>query len=164
VSDALAVRSPVDVIAVPHPFSTKRIAVQVREGATLAEIVAQAGLSPLVDARVFIERAGLVYGPISRDWWPRIRPKRGSRVTIRALPSGGGGGGDSNKTLRLILQIVVIIVAIVITVATYGAGAPIGWAMVAGATVSIIGNLAINMLLPVQPSKLGRLAQLTGTP
>jgi hypothetical protein len=158
---ALAVRPPavlasrvnraVRIVAAPSPFRTERIEFGVREGTTLEEMIRRAGIPPQGDARVFIETAsGLVYGPIPRAQWPCIKPKPGTRVVIRAIVSGSGGG-DENKTLRILLQIVVLLVAVVLIATGYGA--------IAGVLL-IVAFLAINMLLPPQFPKLGKLANL----
>jgi hypothetical protein len=137
------------VVAAPRPFSTERVDLEVPEGGTILDILRAANVREELPARVFV---GDVLIP--RAWWARVRPKRGSVVTIRAIPTGGGNG-DSNKTLRTVLQIVVVILVVVVSVVTqqyYG----IGWAIAAGAAVSIAGNLAIMALLPppyvAQPS------------
>ena len=161
-STALVLRpppNPISVIAAPNPFRTQRVEFAAPPGSTLEDMIRRAGVMPGLDARVFIEHGGVLYGPITRPWWPRIRPKAGSRVTIRGRAMGGGSGGDSNKTLRIVLLVVIIIIAIVITVATWGtAGAAMG--MLVAGIVMTVGFLAVNMLLPPQSQKLGKLAAL----
>ena len=68
----------IEVVAVPHPFSTKHIRMVVGGRATLEEIVRQAGVPSGCDARVFVEWKGIIYGPIPRAQWKHIRPRRGS--------------------------------------------------------------------------------------
>lgn len=154
---AMVERQDVDVVAIPHPFSTKVIRMVVGEHATLEEIVRQAGVPDCAAARVFIEWRGVIHGPIPREQWARIRPKRGRRVVIRAIPTGGGGG-DDNKTLRLILAIVVLIIAIAVFWWISGGV----WGSIAAMAIMGLGQLAVNALLPPQAPKLGSLAALNG--
>jgi len=101
-----------------------------------------------------------VHGPIPKAHWTRIRPKKGCRVTIRAIPSGGGSS-DGNKLLRSVLIAVILIIAIVLTVVTYGGASGI-WA----AVIPLVASLAIfavNALLAPSPPKLGSLAAMAGT-
>jgi hypothetical protein len=142
----------VEVVALPHPFSMARQCFALEPGLTVADLVQRAGIPDGYDARVLIESGGLVYGPIPRWQWARIRPRPGRRVIIRAIPRGGGGG-DKNKTTRLILQIVIVLVAIVV-IYFVPVAAPLVGLLVAGAF------LAVNMLLPPQFPKLGKLANL----
>jgi hypothetical protein len=152
---ALAVRPSADlvpssetyrVVAAPRPFSTERIDLQLPEGGTLLDVIKAAGIPAGCDARVFVgDRL------VPREWWPRVRPRKDSVVTIRAVAMGGGGGGaqgeDRNKTLRAVLFIVVAIVAIVLTAASAGAATPILW-LVAAAAVSVLGTLHSSSLFP----------------
>jgi hypothetical protein len=134
------------LLAVRNPFTVERVEMHLATGKTIAELLTLAGLRTDVDYRVFVgDRL------IPREWWPRVRPKPGSTVTVRAVPMNTGGGqGDSNKVLRTVLQIVVIVIGIVAIVATYGAATPAvaaGWsAAIAGGVA--VANLAINALLP----------------
>jgi hypothetical protein len=157
---ALAPPDGVEVIAVPHPFSTKHIRFVTDSVATLDQLVREAGVPRDCAARVFIEWDGIVHGPIPKAHWRRIRPKKGTRVTIRAVPSGGGGG-DSNKALRTILIAVILIVAIVVTVLSYGAASPLLLAAIP--LVASLAIFAVNALLAPGPPKLGSLAAMTGT-
>ena len=161
-STALVLRpppNPISVIAAPNPFRTQRVEFAAPPGSTLEDMIRRAGVMPGLDARVFIEHGGVLYGPITRPWWPRVRPKPGSRVTIRGRAMGGGSGGDSNKTLRMVLLVVILLVAIVIIVASWGTLTPVGLFLIGlGLTVSF---LAVNMLLPPQFPKAGKLANLS---
>jgi hypothetical protein len=147
------------VVAVPKPFSMERIDLEVPEGQTILDILRAAGVNPAFELRVFVgDRL------VPRAWWPHVRPKRGSVVTIRAVPTGGGGNGDSNKTLRTALMVVVLIVAIAATWYLGGAGGPLVAAgmsasnaalvgAVAGAVISVAGNLALMALLPPEVAR-----------
>lgn len=150
---------PVQVIARARPFSEERIEFGAPQGTTLEAMIRTAGIPPGIGARVFIEREGKVYGPIPRAQWAIVKPKAGARVVIRAVASGGGSGGDSNKTLRMVLLVVIIIIAIVIVVLTWGTTAAAAGLLIAG-LVMTVGFLAVNMLLPPQSPKLGKLAAL----
>lgn len=139
----------VEVVAVSHPFRLTREERRLAPGATLADIVALARVPKDMSARVFIERNGEVYGPIPRKQWARIRPREGSRVTIRAV----AGKQDDNKTLRIILIVVIIlIVLILIYFFPYGA---YYWITIGAAAI-----MAVNMLLPYGTPKVGSLARI----
>jgi hypothetical protein len=128
------------VMATSHPFSCERREMHLPEGGTISDIVAAAGIPKGCWPRVTING-----DPVKEEWWPRVRPRKGSVVTIQAVPQGGGGGQgqDRNKTLRTVLQIVIIIVAIAVTWYIGGWGG-----VAAGAAISLGGNIAIGFLLP----------------
>jgi hypothetical protein len=73
-----------------HPFTLEREDFTVPEGVTLAQIVEQAAIAARWTATIVTIDGGAV----PREWWPRVRPRRGHFVLVRALPAGGGGGGD----------------------------------------------------------------------
>jgi hypothetical protein len=154
---ALAAPDELEVVACPHPFSLDRVYLALPAGLTLTELVALAGVPAWADARVLILHGDLLYGPIPRAEWDRLRPQPGRRVVIRAVPRGGGTGGDSNKTLRTVLQLVVAIAASVLSGAIGGAaGAFVGMAVNFGL------QYALSQLLPVPAPRLGMLAGLAG--
>ena len=154
----------VEVIACPHPFSMERIYLSMPEGLTLAEILRLAGVPEEADARVFILSGALLYGPIAKDQWDRLRPQPGRRVVVRAIPRGGGGA-DRNKALRTVLQLVVMIVAFALSqwLGSVLADVP-GGSAIAGATglaVNVLGQMAVAALLA--PPLQHQLGTLSGT-
>jgi hypothetical protein len=150
-------------LILPHPFSNERIDRTIKVGATLAEILEDAGLpiGPMrgFSIRVFIDG----HGPIPREWWSRIKPKAGRIVTARIIPANAGGGGGKN-VLGMVLMVAVIVVAIVAqqyyAVALAGAlgvSAATASALI-GAGVIVAGGLLINAIAPPQTPSLGRLS------
>jgi hypothetical protein len=130
------------VITAPHPFSFERREMHLPEGGTIGDIVAVSGIPKGCTARVFVgDRL------VTEEWWPRVRPRKGSIVTIRAVPMDGGGGQgqDRNKTLRVVLQIVIVIAAAVLIAATGGLGSVYAPWILAGAAALQIG---VALLLP----------------
>lgn len=88
--------------------------------------------------------------PVPRELWAKVKPKAGTYINVAVFPQGGNGG----KWLRTILLVVVAVVAIWVTGG--GAAGLLGSAFAAGttgaallgATIGIIGSLAINALIP----------------
>jgi hypothetical protein len=147
-NEGLMIDTPRDtfrVVAATRPFSTERVDLELEEGRTILEILRDAGVSEHADARVFV---GDILIP--RKHWGYVRPKRGSVVTIRAIPTGGGGNGDSNKTLRTVFQVVVLIAAVVLNILSYGATTPLTMAAFAALSVGVAvgGNLLVMALPP----------------
>ena len=133
----------VRVSACPHPFSMARVDLSVEAGATLAEIFARAQPDAVLrrHAHVFV---GDHYIP--RENWHRVRPKPGTTVSIRVVPSGGGGGGGKNP-LRTILMIAVLAAATAVSAGALGPGglALLGPAFASGAT----GAVALSVGVPI---------------
>jgi hypothetical protein len=120
--------------------------VEIPEGASLAQIVRLAVPDPVLASHVRVQLDGEW---IERTDWDFV-PEAGACLTLAVRPAGGDSG---NKFLRTLLQIAVIAVA---TWVGGGAGGLIAskfWATAAAASVMVVGNLAINALVPPpQPS------------
>lgn len=153
----------IQVISVPHPFSTDRKFGVVKQGATIDEIFRGIQPDPWLRsyAKIFLNDHS-----IDRKYWSTLKPKAGTRVTIRVLPHGGGSGGSKNP-LRTILTLVILVVAIV--VAPYlaplfvGLGASAGVATgLAVAAITFAGNLILSALIPPPKPKLPSLSSVGG--
>lgn len=106
--------------------------VDVPAGANILDLLEAAG----VPARKARRCVVLVEGEeVPPDRWLRVRPKPGVRVTVGLRPAGG----DGSNPLRVILQLVVA-VASAFLLATVGP--------IAAAFVTVLGNLAVNALVP----------------
>lgn len=114
----------------------------VPDGARVAEILAAALPDPVLRAHAVVSLNGRT---LPEACWGRVRPKAGAVLNIAVRPAGGD---DGNKVLRTILQIAVVAVATWVGGGAGGAIASKFWAAVAGASVAIAGNLAINALVP----------------
>ena len=124
-----------------HPFDPARIEViAVREGETLAAIIAAAVPDPVIRAHVVVDLAG---HEIPRENWHLVRAKKDAPLLVRVR-----AGDDPGKIIRTILQIAVIAVATWVGGGAGGAIASEFWAAAAAATVVVAGNLAINALIP----------------
>lgn len=136
----------------PHPFQMDAGVIQVKAGRSL-----QAMLDAVADGHALAPTLRVEIGGIEvpRELWPRVRPKEGTAIHATVMPAGGKGG----KLLRTVLLIVVAVVAIWVTgggAAGFFASFGVTNAAVAGALVSIVGNLLVNALIPPpKPPSLG---------
>jgi hypothetical protein len=148
------------LVAWPHPLRSDRLELAVPEGATLAEIVVLARLDPMLarHAQLWLcdsDQRSEPW-PVPRVHWSRVRPRAGTIVQLRVVPSGGGGG----KVLRTVLQIAVIVASVALT----AAGGPLGGIALFGvqglgstliaAGINLVGGLLINALIPPVVPKL----------
>jgi hypothetical protein len=120
------------VVASPHPFSSEHIERQYQAGMSIAEVVA------LIQPEPVLRRRGHVWigdEKIPQSLWHRVRPKPGTRLTIRMVPQGGG----SSKVLRFVLLLAVAAAAIAIPGLIPGIG---GLLLAAG--TGRVGALLIN--------------------
>lgn len=131
--------------AAPHPFKVGHEIIEVPEGLTLAEMLAICQSDPYLARHAVAMINGEI---ILREVWRVVRPKAGTHVEIRVLPTGGGGGGGKN-VLRVLLTIAVIVAASLL-------GGPLGTtlgisAFAGSAIISAVGILLINVLVPLRP-------------
>lgn len=159
----------VPVVLHPRPFSRATRLISSPAGATVAEIVDGLDLgAPYRDyARAWVDGVEV---PV--EVWSRVRPRPGRTVMVAVVPRGGGGGGGGKDIVRTIAFIAVAVVAAAYAPAiagyAFGAEAMKGFAAttlfgeltlakaitgVIGASVTMLGSLAINALIP--PPKFG---------
>ncbi|TKB59075.1 MAG: hypothetical protein E8D49_09105 [Nitrospira sp.] len=144
-------------IACPHVFSAEKDRIDALRpaGGTVGEHLRAIDWHPESrPARVYID--GVL---IPEAQWEYAVPRAGQSVVVRAIPMGGGQGKD---TARIVALLAIIVISIAVS---RGALAPVagalagsgGWAalvggstasVAAGATVSIVGTLALNGLIP----------------
>ncbi|MBK8909043.1 MAG: hypothetical protein IPM60_14450 [Rhodospirillales bacterium] len=137
-------------------------------GGTVAEILADAGMDPVLaaHAHVWIGDGAMTREPVpvARQHWHRVRPKPGTVLTVRVVPRGGGGGGGKNP-LRAVMMIAVAVLAVY----TGGLAAGLmgftagttGFAVASaavGAVVTAVGSLIVNAIAPPPRPKLGDLS------
>ena len=129
-----------------------RIDRYVPEGATVAGHLRAIGWQPdPLHARVFID--GVM---IEKARWEEAMPAAGQALTIRVIPMGGGGGdGGGKMALRIVAMIAVVAASIFLPALapaawglTTAAGGLTGLGLLASATISIVGSLAISALIP----------------
>lgn len=149
----------VGVVAVPHPFRSDRIAFTVPAGMSVAEIVAMAQPDRWLRAFAHVSIGDQV---VVREHYHRIRPRPGTRVTVRVLPGKKKASGGKG-VLGVILSIVTVVAAIAVpalVAPVFGLGA-VGTAVVKGliaGAISIVGGMAMNALAPPSKPKLGALS------
>jgi len=161
------------VVCQPHAFSNAYATGITPQGRTIREILEALELPVVVQqyVRVWVDDF-----EVPAEFWGRVKPKEGRTVYVRVIAQGGGG----NKILRTVLSIAIAVAAIA-TGQLYGlqfanaigitgayAGA-VGTALVATG-VALLGNMALNALIPPQQPtspEFGSLGtpryQLTGT-
>ena len=140
-------------IACPHIFSTEKGRVDVMRpvGGNVTDLLRSIGWPHDMSARVFID--GRL---IEQAQWEYCAPRAGQSVVARAVPTGGEGGGKD--VARLVAMVAVISLAMYASGGGLGALLPEALAMafaagttaanVLAVTVSIVGVLALNGLIP----------------
>ncbi|MDH3997704.1 MAG: host specificity factor TipJ family phage tail protein [Desulfuromonadales bacterium] len=130
------------LVVCPNPLSTERRRVTLPAGGTLYQMLAANGVAT-PHAHVFVDDALI---PIEQ--WGELRPAPGANISVRVIPAGG----DSKNTMRIVLQIAVLAVSVMApgmqmlaAAAAWGNGT--GAALLT-AGVGMVGNLAINALIP----------------
>ena len=153
-----------NIHASPLPFSTKRVKVNAPVGSTVQEIVDQICPENLKD--VGVGAIVMINGEaVLQRHWKRIRPKEGTIINVRIVPTGGGG----KNPLATLLSVVVMIAAPYAGAAfgtSLGLGVLGNGVLTAGQTaffnglvtgaVGIVGRMLVNALAPPpKPSNLG---------
>ena len=151
----------VRLTALLRPFSMARQILEVPPGLSLEEMFALAQPNQMLrgHASIFIgdER-------IAPEYWPAVRPKPGTEVTIRVLPAGGGGDKDA---LSILLTIVVIVASIFLPIllpatAFTVAGVAVSYGAIAAAGVGLLAGLAQTAL--ASPPRQPRANNISGLP
>lgn len=171
---ALSTAGNLRVVASPNPFSAATADIELPPGGTVLELMHAAGCDRalLGHAHVFIVDRAMTREPvyIPRENWARVRPKPGTMVSIRVVPTGGGGGGGGKSPLRTVLTIAVMVAAFYVGGAVGGLEAfeafnftlfgkafnVIGIA--AGALTSVVGNMVVNAIAPIAPPKISEVS------
>ena len=117
------------------------------EGDNLQQIIQSCVKDPIQQNLCQVSIGGIV---VPREKWRATRPKTGQIIKVQIIPRGGG----FRKVLRTVLTIAVVAVAAWVTggaaVGLLGAGFAAGTAgaAIAGGLVGVIGQFAINAILP----------------
>jgi hypothetical protein len=165
-NDLVVLQPPAVSTTLPMPAEA-RIAMRMRDGLTIAEIVA-AALPALAGARLDAVRVTLVarsgMAVIPRRYWHRVRPHAGTTVILRVVPQGG--------SLKSILSLALVVASIaignflapIIAGSAFGAGLSVAsWQAIIGVGVLTLGTLAINALIPPPSSDAPKpLYQISG--
>jgi hypothetical protein len=120
------------IVACPEPFNTRRIDRHTPAGVSLAELLEEIQPNPVLRRHAHISIGDHLVPP---ENWHRVRPKAGTTVYIRVVPSGGGG---SSKILRILLTFAVLAAAIAAPYAIPGIAG-----VAAGALIAPGGRLLI---------------------
>lgn len=146
-------RDLVNLIAMPHLDLARRVSMTVAPGTSVAEMVTIALPGLTVDDRKVVRVLVGSY-EVLQPLWPRVRPKPGTTVLIRVVPTG--------SNLRSVLSIVVAVAAIAIAGPAAGAlgfaagtiGFTVTSALIATAVVAA-GTLLVNALVPLKTPDAG---------
>lgn len=145
----------VRITAAAHPFKAGRSVTYAPQGQTVAEMLRDAQPDPVLTRHAIVFIEGEI---VPRHCWALVRPKAGTLVEIKVLPTGGGGGGGGKSAARLILTIVVIVAAsyaggLAATALTPALGTALAGAAgaVATAAASAVGMMLVNALVPIRP-------------
>jgi hypothetical protein len=149
--------APVQVASRPRVFG-EATRLELPAGASVAEIVAAAGVTPSPHIRVFVgDRL------VPREAWAHVRPRAGRMVSITCAAAGGQGGGKT--ALRIIATVAIIAVAAVAggplavslgySVTAVGASAAANAAAIATGAIGLAGTLLISALIPPAKPRIG---------
>ena len=94
----------ITLTSAPHPFRVEHNTIEIPEGLTLGEMLEVCQSDPYLRRHAVAMINGDI---IPREVWSVVRPKAGTHVEIRVLPTGGGGDGGSKNILRIVLIIAV---------------------------------------------------------
>ncbi|MFL6097913.1 MAG: host specificity factor TipJ family phage tail protein [Blastococcus sp.] len=140
------------VSARPRPFELRTDVRTVPVGLRLDEMVAIHFPDPAAWPAVRVVIRGRLHRRELGEW--RLRPRAGLTVEISLVPGNSGG-------LRIALSLAVVAAAISATVLTGGALTPVLGAAgagvfgsILGAGVSVLGMMAVNALVPIEPPQL----------
>lgn len=136
------------VLAAIHPLRSDHVNITVPVGTTLSDILAEVQPDAMLrsSAHIYIDQHY-----IPRENWPRVRPKNGATIYVRAFvpPQGGDQGKD---LLRNVLIIGVAVAALALGGPLGGAIFPFLGAGVGGAlaqmAIGVGGMLLVNALVP----------------
>ena len=133
-----------------HPFNPDSAKTGLApSGATIASIVDREVVDPILRAHLVASLNGV---EIDRAGWGSVLVNEGDYLLLRVRPSGDSG----EKVLRTVLQLAVIAVASWVGAGAGGMIASSFWAAAAAATVMVVGNLAINALVPPPQPDFGQ--------
>lgn len=139
----------VTVVAALNPLSNSHSIIELPAGLSLREIVERVARR----SRISRLATGLVVyvgdHAVPRANWHRVRPRPGTRITLRAVARGGGGG--IFKSLLMIALVVFAAFAVPFLTPIIGGTL----ASAAGAVILAGGSLLLNMLFPTRPAQLG---------
>jgi len=136
----------ITLTAAAHPFEASSKTIPVAEGVSLQAMLEQAQPDPMLMRHAVIFIGG---SRIERRYWHCVYPKAGALVEIRVLPTGGGGGGGNKDVLRIVLTLAVLVASVYIPGLQVLALGPTAQAFLQ-AGIAVVGNLAVNALVPVQ--------------
>ena len=149
------------VVLHDSPFRVKRIDLEMPQGVTVYEAVVAAGLPPAMHHHLTVYVGG---HEITREYWPRVRPKAGREIYIRVRLHGSGGGGKNILRSLLLIAVVVTLAVFAPEIVGFYAGATmfgagIGAGAVTGITAGVIAvgasaaGMLLNALIPPPQAK-----------
>lgn len=132
-----------------HPMAADACPRPVRSGQTLGQLMEGAVPDPVLRHHYQVTVDGL---PVPAERWAATVLRDGQRVNAWLVPAGGD---DGRKFIRTVLQFAVMAAALWVGGGAGGAIASSWLASAAAATVTVVGNLAINALVPLPQPGLG---------
>lgn len=161
------------VVCQPHAFSNAYATGVTPQGRTILEVLEALELPVVVQqyVRVWVDDY-----EVPAEFWGRVKPKEGRTVYVRVIAQGGSGG----KMLRTVLAIAIAVAAVATgqayglefakAIGITGANAGIIGTAIVTTGVALLGNMALNALIPPQQPTSPEFAglgspryQLTGT-
>lgn len=152
------IKGELRVTACPHPFKMANQEYAFAPTLSLAQVLREVQPDALLRRRAHIWVNDTYIPP---EKWESTYPEAGSEIDIRVVPG--------KKAARVIGMVFIAIAAIVVSVVTYGLLAGPAWGVwagivagLAGMTVGIVGNLALNAIFPpAKPGGPGTLSALS---
>lgn len=135
----------VNVSACPHPFESRRVDYAVPFGLTIAEIIEHVQPDPVLREHGNVFIAGEL---IERYWWNRVRPKPGTVISVRLLPSGGGGWRLAAMIGIAVIAIGIVAIGAPFLVPFVGAGLAPVVAGLGAAAFTFGATMLLNRLIP----------------
>jgi hypothetical protein len=132
---------------------------EAREGITLYEIVCTNPHLP----KNFLDQGSITINGelVPQEYWPRMKPKRGTVVSMHAYIGGGGEGGGGKAIFGLIAAIALTVItagiaagALAPLLGTAFAAGTIGASVLSG-VVGLVGSLALSALSSPPTAKPG---------
>jgi hypothetical protein len=120
-------------------------------GLSIAEILERVQPRELLRRRAYVAVGDWT---VPRELYSSVRPKPGTRVTIRMLPSGGG----SRDILRIVLLVAIAAAAVALPLAFPATAFAIGqtaisWGTLAAFGVSVVGAPCPTLLISREPPR-----------
>ncbi len=155
-------KSLVHISSCPHPFKSLRSTWDIFPGMSIAEILETVQPDPLLRLHSVVFLNDELIPP---DLYPAIYTEEGDQVFLKMVPSGGGGGGDKD-ILSIFATIAIFAVGAYFTYGSFSGvlgttllgSKTFTLAKAIGATIGLVGSLAMSALAPPASSNLNSIS------